>query len=116
MSTPQSVSIEDAMKAVSMFEKLSVPVFGMVENMSYFVAPDTGTRYDIFGHGGARAAADDLGIDFLGEIPIEAAIAEGAEKGTPVAYESPDTASGREFRQLAGIIAARISVLQHMGG
>jgi ATP-binding protein involved in chromosome partitioning len=115
VSTPQEVSTEDAMKAVAMFEKLDVPVFGMIENMSYFVAPDTGTRYDIFGHGGARKAADDLGIDFLGEIPIEPAIREGADKGVPVVEGYPDSETAKAFERIAGQVAARISVLQRMG-
>lgn len=114
VSTPQAVSLEDAMKAVAMFEKLDVPVFGMVENMSYFIAPDTGRRYDIFGHGGAEKAADDLGIDFLGEIPIEPAVREGGDQGTPVVHSHPDSASAQAFGRLAGTIAARLSVLQRM--
>lgn len=115
VSTPQAVSLEDAMKAVAMFEKLDVPVFGMIENMSYFVAPDTGTRYDIFGHGGAREAAEDLGIDFLGEIPIEPAIREGADRGEPIVYASPESDSAKAFESIAGNVAARLSVLQRMG-
>jgi ATP-binding protein involved in chromosome partitioning len=114
VSTPQSVSVEDAMKAVAMFEKLGVPVFGMIENMSYFVAPDTGTRYDIFGHGGAENAADELGIDFLGAIPIEPAVREGADEGVPVVYAHPESESSRAFSRIAGAVAARISVLQRM--
>jgi len=114
VSTPQDVSLEDAMKAVAMFEKLDVPVFGMVENMSYFIAPDTGTRYDIFGHGGARKAAEDLGIDFLGEIPIEPAVREGADRGEPIVYGHPESASARAIEQIAGNVAARLSVLQRM--
>ena len=114
VSTPQNVSVEDAMKAVAMFEKLDVPVFGMIENMSYFVAPDTGVRYDIFGHGGAEAAADELGIDFLGAIPIEPAIRESADEGQPVVYASPDSESAKAFGRIAGAVAARISVLQRM--
>ena len=114
VSTPQDVSLEDAMKAVSMFEKLDVPVFGMVENMSYFVAPDTGVTYDIFGHGGAKKAADELGIDFLGEIPIEPAIREGADRGVPVVVNAQDSDSAKAFTQIAGSVAARISVLQRM--
>lgn len=116
ISSPQDVSVEDAMKAVSMFEKLDVPVFGMVENMSYFIAPDTGVRYDIFGHGGARRAADELGIDFLGEIPIEPAVREGADRGVPVVVGAPESASAREIDRIARNVAARISVLQRMGG
>jgi ATP-binding protein involved in chromosome partitioning len=115
VSTPQDVSLEDAMKAVTMFEKLDVPVFGMVENMSYFIAPDTGKQYDIFGHGGARRAADELGIDFLGEIPIEPAVREGSDQGVPIVYGAPESASAKAIEQIAGAIAARISVLQRMG-
>ncbi len=115
VSTPQDVSLEDAMKAVAMFEKLDVPVFGMIENMSYFEAPDTGTRYDIFGHGGARKAADELGIDFLGEIPIEPAVREGGDSGVPIVYSAPESASARAFEAIAGNVAARLSVLQRMG-
>lgn len=116
ISSPQDVSVEDAMKAVSMFEKLDVPVFGMVENMSYFIAPDTGVRYDIFGHGGARRAADELGIDFLGEIPIEPAVREGADRGVPVVVGAPESASAKEIDRIARNVAARISVLQRMAG
>lgn len=115
VSTPQEVSVEDAMKAVAMFEKLDVPVFGMIENMSYFVAPDTGKRYDIFGEGGAEKAADDLGIDFLGAIPIEPAIREGADRGEPIVHGHPDSESARAFQRIAGNVAARLSVLQRMG-
>ncbi len=115
VSTPQDVSLEDAMKAVAMFEKLDIPVFGMVENMSYFIAPDTGAKYDIFGHGGAQRAADELGIDFLGEVPIEPAVREGADRGVPVVISSPDSQSAKAFEQIAGNVAARLSVLQRMG-
>lgn len=115
VSSPQAVSVEDAMKAVAMFEKLGVPVFGMIENLSYFIAPDTGKRYDIFGHGGAREAAEELGIDFLGEVPIEPAVREGADKGIPVVYGAPESESARAFDRIARNVAARISVLQRMG-
>ena len=115
VSTPQDVSVEDAMKAVAMFEKLDVPVFGMIENMSYFIAPDTGKKYDIFGQGGARRAAEELGIDFLGEIPIEPAIREGADKGVPVVVGQPESETAKAFERIAGQVAARISVLQRMG-
>ena len=114
VSTPQDVSVEDAMKAVAMFEKLDVPVFGMVENMSYFVAPDTGKQYDIFGHGGAERAADQLGIDFLGAIPIEPAVRESADRGEPIVYGAPDSESAKAIDAIARNVAARISVLQRM--
>lgn len=115
VSTPQAVSLEDAMKAVAMFEKLGVPVFGMVENMSYFIAPDTGNRYDIFGSGGAERAADELGIDFLGAIPIEPSVREGADSGEPIVHGHPESESAKAIKALAGQVAARISVLQRMG-
>ena len=92
-----------------------MPVFGIVENMSYFVAPDTGKRYDIFGHGGAERAADELGIDFLGEIPIEPGVREGGDKGVPIVVGAPDSASAAAIEKLAGQVAARLSVLQRMG-
>jgi ATP-binding protein involved in chromosome partitioning len=94
---------------------LDVPVFGMIENFSYFVAPDTGNRYDIFGHGGAEKAADELGIDFLGAIPIEPAVREGADRGVPVVIGAPDSLSARAIEAIAQNVAARISVLQRMG-
>jgi ATP-binding protein involved in chromosome partitioning len=110
VSTPQNVALEDATKAVAMFDRLQVPVFGIVENMSYFVAPDTGKRYEIFGHGGARAAAEDLGIEFLGEIPLDMATREASDAGAPVTHVAPDSDSGRAFMAVAEKIAARCSV------
>ena len=110
VSTPQGVSLEDATKAVAMFDRLQVPVFGVVENMSYFIAPDTGNRYEIFGHGGAQQAAEDLGIEFLGEIPLDQATREAGDSGLPVMEAAPDSASGRAFMAIAEKIAARCSV------
>jgi ATP-binding protein involved in chromosome partitioning len=103
------------MKAVGFFEMLDVALFGMIENMCYFIAPDTGKQYEIFGHGGAERAADELGIYFLGEIPIEPAVREGADAGVPVVYSSPESNSAKAIQAIAGNIAARLSVLQRMG-
>ncbi len=111
VSTPQAVALEDAEKAVTMFEKLDVPVFGIVENMSYFVTPDSGQRVEIFGHGGAEDAADDLAIDFLGEIPLEQAIREGGDEGKPIVVNHPDSPAAQAFTMIAKRIAAKISVL-----
>src|SRR5690554_7119798 len=83
VSTPQDLALIDAKKAIDMFGRVNVPVLGIVENMSFFIAPDTGKRYDIFGHGGAKAAAADLSIPFLGEIPLVMSIREGADAGRP---------------------------------
>ncbi len=112
VTTPNSVSLEDAMKAVTMFEKLNVPIFGLIENMSYFICPHCGERTEIFGHGGAREAADELGIDFLGEIPLEATVREGADAGVPIIEGDPASPVARAFAEIAQTIAAKTSV-QH---
>jgi ATP-binding protein involved in chromosome partitioning len=114
VSTPQDVALEDARKAVAMFDRLQVPVFGIVENMSYFIAPDTGNRYEIFGHGGARNAADDLGIEFLGEVPLDPQTREAGDAGAPVTYTQPDSTSGQAFIAIAEKVAARCSVQSYM--
>ena len=115
VSTPQEVALEDATKAVGMFEKLNVPVFGIIENMSYFTPPGTDLRYEIFGHGGAKNAADELGIDFLGEIPLEQQVREGGDTGKPIVVANPESAAARAFVAIAERVAAKISVLQRAG-
>jgi len=114
VSTPQTVAIEDATKAVGMFDRLQVPVFGIVENMSYFVAPDTGKVYEIFGHGGAAQAAEDLGLEFLGEVPLDQATREASDTGMPVTERSPDSPAAQAFMALAEKIAARCSVQNYL--
>jgi ATP-binding protein involved in chromosome partitioning len=114
VSTPQSVALEDATKAVAMFDRLQVPVFGIIENMSYFIAPDTGNRYEIFGHGGAKMAAEELGLEFLGEIPLDQATREASDAGVPVAERSPESAAAHAFTEVAERIAARCSVQNYL--
>ena len=88
--TPQDVALLDATKAIAMFRKVNIPVLGMVENMSSFVCPDTGKRYDIFGSGGAKRTAQELDIPFLGEVPIQIPIREHGDAGTTAAnYDDP---------------------------
>jgi len=111
VSTPQDVALEDALKAVGMFEKLNVPIFGVIENMSYFVCPCCGTRTEIFGHGGAREAAEELGLSFLGEIPLHVSIREGGDRGVPVTVAEPESPQAQAFREIASRVAARVSVL-----
>ena len=84
-----------------MFRKVDVPVFGIVENMSYFLCPDNGKKYDIFGHGGAKREAERLGVDFLGEVPIEIDIREMSDKGTPITVAAPDSQSAVNYRAIA---------------
>lgn len=112
VTTPNVVSVEDATKAVTMFEKLQVPVFGLVENMSYFICPHCAERTDIFGQGGAAAMADDLGIDFLGSIPLHPQVREGSDTGVPIVESDPDSPVARAFAEIAQKVAARTSV-QH---
>lgn len=83
--TPQDVALLDAVKAIAMFRKVSIPVLGVVENMSYFLCPDNGKRYDIFGSGGARAKAEELQVPFLGELPIQIPVRERGDAGQTAA-------------------------------
>lgn len=91
VTTPQEVSLIDARKALKMFERVNVPVLGIIENMSYFIAPDTGNRYDIFGSGGGEKTAEELQISFLGGIPIDQRIREGGDNGKPIVSDKPDS-------------------------
>jgi len=99
VSTPQDIALIDTRKGIAMLRKVDVPILGLVENMSYFTCPDCDGRSDIFGHGGAQMAAKELGIDFLGEIPLDLAIRETADAGTPIVIAAPDSAvAGTYFR------------------
>jgi ATP-binding protein involved in chromosome partitioning len=111
VSTPQQVALEDAGKAIAMFEKLNVSVFGIVENMSYFISPDTEHRLEIFGHGGARIAAEEQGLDFLGEIPLAIELREAGDKGEPFVEFNSDSPVSQSFEDIAGKIAAKLSIL-----
>ena len=112
VSTPADVAWEDAGKAVAMFDKLNVPIFGVIENMSYFVCPHCGERTEIFGHGGGRKAAEELGLEFLGEIPLDPATREGGDKGVPVVESDPESPQAQAFFRVAEQVAARCSTLQ----
>ena len=112
VSTPQDVALEDAAKAVGMFDKLNVPIFGVIENMSYFTCPHCSERTDIFGHGGARAAAEDLGLEFLGELPLDPETRRCADAGTPLVVAAPESPQARAFVEVAKQVAARCSVLE----
>ncbi len=116
VSTPQDVALEDAAKAVGMFDKLNVPVFGVIENMSYFACPHCGERTEIFGHGGARLAAEDLGLEFLGELPLDPATRRGGDEGLPIVEVAPDSDQARAFLDVARQVAARCSVLEYASG
>lgn len=108
VSTPQDLALIDARKGLNMFRKVDVPVLGIVENMSYFLAPDTGKRYDIFGHGGARREAERLGVTFLGEVPLEMGIRKSSDAGAPVVVAKPDGAEAKIYRDIASKVWDRV--------
>ncbi len=112
VSTPQDLALIDARKGLAMFRKVEVPVLGIVENMSYFIAPDTGARYDIFGHGGARKEAERIGVPFLGEVPLTMGIRETSDAGTPVVASEPDSEIARVYRDIARNVWAQVGAHQ----
>jgi ATP-binding protein involved in chromosome partitioning len=108
VSTPQDLALIDARRGAAMFNRVNVPVLGVVENMSYFLCPECGTRTDIFGHGGARHEAERLGVPFLGEVPLHMAIREKSDAGTPVVATEPDGPHAKIYRDIAVKVLAGI--------
>jgi ATP-binding protein involved in chromosome partitioning len=101
VSTPQDLALIDARKGLNMFRRVDVPVLGIVENMSYFVCPHCGERTDIFGHGGAAHEAANIGVPFLGAVPLHAQIRALSDAGTPVVAAEPDSGHAAAFRAIA---------------
>jgi len=116
VSTPQDLALIDARKGINMFRKVEVPILGVVENMSYFIAPDTGKRYDIFGHGGAKAEAERIGVPFLGGVPLTMDVREKSDAGTPVVAVDPDGAQARVYREIAEKVLAQLKAQAAPGG
>ncbi|WP_395664361.1 iron-sulfur cluster carrier protein ApbC [Methylocella sp.] len=106
VSTPQDLALIDARRGVAMFNKVNVPVLGIIENMSYFVCPQCGGRSDIFGHGGARLEAERYGVPFLGEVPLHMEIRERSDSGLPVVVAAPDGAHAKIYRAIAEQVKA----------
>ncbi|HEY1301151.1 MAG TPA: iron-sulfur cluster carrier protein ApbC [Stellaceae bacterium] len=109
VSTPQDIALLDARKGLNMFQKVDVPVLGIVENMSYFLCPHCGGRSEIFSHGGARREAERLGTEFLGEIPLDLEIRETSDAGRPIAVSDPDNPYSLVFRQIAARIWEKVA-------
>ncbi len=115
VSTPQDVALADARRGVRMFEKTHVPVFGLVENMSWFCCPNCNHRAEIFGHGGARAEAARLGVPFLGEIPLLLEVRSSGDAGTPITVAAPESAAAKAFGELARRVRERVAGGQQAG-
>lgn len=101
VSTPQDIALIDARKGLDMFRKTNTKVFGIIENMSYFLCPSCGDRSDIFGHGGARDTAQELGVDFLGEIPLHMDIRKTSDQGNPIVVSAPDSEHAKIYLDIA---------------
>jgi ATP-binding protein involved in chromosome partitioning len=112
VSTPQDIALLDARKGLNMFRRVDVPVLGFVENMSYFRCPHCGERSDIFSHGGAQREAERLGVEFLGEVPLDILIRETSDAGQPIVVSHPDSEHAAIFRRMAARLAAKLGSAQ----
>lgn len=108
VTTPQEVALHDVRKGMMMFQKVNVPLLGIVENMSFFVCGHCGERTEIFSHGGGERAADKLGIPFLGRVPIDPVIRAGGDTGNPIVVAKPDSPQAQAFREIAAKLAAAL--------
>jgi ATP-binding protein involved in chromosome partitioning len=108
VSTPQDLALIDARRGIAMFDKVAVPVLGIIENMSYFLCPQCGARSEIFAHGGARTEAQKFGVPFLGEVPLDIAIREQSDAGRPVAALDPGGEHAKIFRGIAAQVKAAL--------
>jgi ATP-binding protein involved in chromosome partitioning len=108
VSTPQDLALIDARRGIAMFNRVNVPLLGVVENMSYFLCPHCGERSDIFGHGGARHEAERLSVPFLGEVPLDMAIRETSDAGLPVVATKPDGPHAKIYRDIASKVRDRL--------
>ena len=112
VSTPQDIALLDARKGLNMFRKVDVPVFGIIENMSYFACPHCGERTNVFSHGGARQEAEKLGTDFLGEIPLAMEIRETSDGGRPIVVSQPDSPHAQAYRDVADKVWAKVAAAE----
>lgn len=112
VSTPQDLALIDARKGLNMFRKVNVPLLGIVENMSHFLCTDCGARHNIFGHGGAAAEAEKLGVPFLGEVPLELAIRMTSDEGTPIVASQPDSQHANHYQKIATALMLQIDRIE----
>lgn len=112
VTTPQTVSLQDARRGLKMFEQLGTKILGIVENMSYFIPPDLSDRtYDLFGSGGGEKTSKELNVPLLGCIPLEISLREGGDQGVPITISNPESSSAKALTDIAKQIAAKVSVL-----
>lgn len=104
VSTPQDIALIDAIKGVNMFKRVNVPILGIIENMSYYICENCGHRTDIFGHEGARKTAENMGVPFLGEIPLHMEIRQNSDNGTPVVVSRPESPHTKAYEKIAAEI------------
>jgi ATP-binding protein involved in chromosome partitioning len=116
VTTPQEVSLIDADKGVKMFQQVKVPLLGIVENMSYFVCDGCDKKHHIFRQGGGKTLADNFEIPLLGEVPIIEAVAEGGDSGIPIVMSNPESPASKAYKDLAGKVAAQLSINQANSG
>ncbi len=116
VSTPQDIALLDAKKGLNMFRKVDVPVLGIIENMSYFACPHCGEVTEIFAHGGARKEAEKFGVEFLGEIPLDLAIRETSDAGTPIVVSQPDSVHAKSYRAIAEHLWVKLTAMQQRQG
>ncbi len=116
VTTPQMVSLDDSRRSLDMFKKLNIPIAGIIENMSGFIAPDTGVEYDIFGKGTTQPMADEFDTKIIAEIPIEPAVRTGGDEGKPVTYFAPESETAKRFMTAAESIWATIEKINADGG
>ena len=110
VSTPQDVGLRISMKTLRMFEQTRVPILGIVENMSYYICPHCNSRDYIFGEGGGKRAAAELNLPFLGEVPLDLAIREQSDIGSPIVVARPESGSAKTLREIARRVAAQVSI------
>ena len=116
VTTPQEVALHDVRKGMTMFQKVNVPLLGIIENMSYYICGHCGDRAEIFSHGGGQRAAEKLGVPFLGAIPIDLAIRAGGDEGMPIVAANPDSPQAKTFRDIAAKIAEALNKQASDGG
>jgi ATP-binding protein involved in chromosome partitioning len=110
VTTPQDVAASIAVKSLRAFQRFNVPILGIVENMAYFVAPDTGKHYQIFGHGGGQSAAEELKVPFLGELPLDMPMRRAGDEGDPILTTHPESEQSIYLKEIAGKLARQISI------